>query len=599
MRWLGNYITNAVKEYAVSSGSPTSMDPNEALWQLFKEDAGITTYTKSLAESAWADFGGTNGLPQNNTGVERIKKVFNNSRWSWLQNYMEVHDTDANANNQLTIKATEVSWDSNDSKNTTVANKQLQNWRRALASFFLTPTSVAYPYIQCFVDAGAYSVWGTSDLYKNSDIKAEVDALIESLDPDHIHIESENDWAYLLDAFFNHKTTDAKCAFPADFTFVGLPKPNGDADAGWYSAWYAANCPEYMLDGDPVPAIERDGYLLGGWYYGDETGYIHTAAMRVDGTFSTDIEDKYQNHLWARWLKLHLYEGYVDADPYALDANGNRKQGKVNNNEELASCGYDGYKRGYKMDVDRKLVGGQYNTMVLPFAINGQGSYKDEDKNGVWDNPDTGKPGKEYYLRRVLDAEGNMLLDPATTSILVYDGCEILTENGEQIIEFIFHEYAQLDECEDLVAHKPFLIKPANDITTTMRFEWEASFASFENNGIPAMLDDDAEPVFQAALGPTTLLANHATESHLMLVTNNRLAEVNNDSEMLGLRGYFRVPKAGTQAINSRIRVVEEGTDVENHPTTGAVVVRKVLRNGHIYILRDGKTYSITGARVE
>ena len=592
MRWLGNYITNAVKEYVISSGSPTEMDPNEALWQLFKEDAGIEL-DKALSELTMTDIAGK-------VTTDHLTVVFGKPEWTWLKTYIKAIQ-DGQINNKVVcddgITRNVLALESDVTSETNDSHKR---WKYSLAAFFKqSQYREKYPATADFSSAGAYSAWGADSGYKTSTTKAKVDELIESLDPDHIHIKLESDWSYLLDAFFNHKTADAKCGFPVDFTLVGLPKPNGDADAGWYNAWFTANCPQYMLDGDHVSQIARDGYLLGGWYYGDETGYIHTAAMRVDGTFSTDIEDKYQNHLWARWLKLHLYEGYVDADPYALDANGNRKQGKVNNNEELASCGYDGYKRGYKMDVDRKLVGGQYNTMVLPFAINGQGSYKDENLDGVWDNPDTGKPGKEYYLSRVLDAERNMLLDPATTSILVYDGCEILTENGEQIIEFIFHEYAQLDECEDLVAHKPFLIKPANDITTTMRFDWEASFASFENNGIPAMLDDDAEPVFQAALGPTTLLANHATESHLMLVTNNRLAQVNSDSEMLGLRGYFRVPKAGTQAINSRIRVVEEGTDVENHPTTGAVVVRKVLRNGHIYILRDGKTYSITGARVE
>ena len=586
MRWLGNYITNAVKEYAVSSGSPTSMDPNEALWAAFKTAANITSLgtlaeLKLNAGEGFTDICGSNGFPNKNAGAEKLATVLNSSNWTWLRDYIRSVQT------ALT---------------TTVASTHDDNvaaWRFAVAAFFLQSKHETYPVSADFSTAGTYSAWGADSGYKTSTTKAEVDALIESLDPDHIHIESENDWAYLLDAFFNHQAADAKCGFPVDFTLVGLPKPNGDADAGWYNAWFAANCPQYMLDGDHVSQIARDGYLLGGWYYGDETGYIHTAAMRVDGTFSTDIEDKYQNHLWARWLKLHLYEGYVDADPYALDANGNRKQGKVNNNEELASCGYDGYKRGYKMDVDRKLVGGQYNTMVLPFAINGQGSYKDEDQNGVWDNPDTGKPGREYYLSKVLDGEGNMLMDPTTISILVYDGYDVLTEHGEEIIEFVFHEYAQSDACETLEANKPFLIKPADDITTTMRFDWEASFASPESTGSQALLDDEVGPVFQAALSPTTLLANHPTESHLMLVVNSRLAEVNSDSEMLGLRGYFRVPKAGTQAINSRIRVVEEGTDVENHPTTGAVVVRKVLRNGHIYILRDGKTYSITGARVE
>jgi hypothetical protein len=260
----------------------------------------------------------------------------------------------------------------------------------------------------------------------------------------------------------------------------------------------------------------------------------------------------------------------------------------VNNNEELTALAAQeiamtGLSR--KIDVERTLVGGMYNTMFLPFGINGAGGTIKINKE------DVKLSGKRYYLRQVVDDNGNQLLPPATTSILVYEDCKIVNEGGEYLLVFNFHEYAQTDSTETLYPNKPFLIKPENDVTERMHF-WTA-LVNAPTNSEPAAIDANTQPIFQGVMAPT-ILANIPTENHLILTANERLAQVASESEMLGLRAYFRVPKDVPQGIRSVIRVSDEMTDVENVPTD-LPMVRKIMQNGKIFILRDGKLYDLMG----
>lgn len=61
---------------------------------------------------------------------------------------------------------------------------------------------------------------------------------------------------------------------------------------------------------------------------------------------------------------------------------------------------------------------------------------------------------------------------------------------------------------------------------------------------------------------------------------------------------YNEYPKGGNAVLTLKAKVVAKGTtDVEE--VEAGVKAQKVLRNGQILILRNGETYSITGARVE
>jgi hypothetical protein len=102
-------------------------------------------------------------------------------------------------------------------------------------------------------------------------------------------------------------------------------------------------------------------------------------------------------------------------------------------------------------------------------------------------------------------------------------------------------------------------------------------------------------PVFE----PTTIGGEES--NILILVANNRLAQLRGEGEMLGLRGYF----AGdiTSSASYVMKIVDKAGVVTyvgdaTAPQKGSVAT-KLLHNGQIYILRGDEVYTITGAKVK
>ena len=575
-KWLGDYITEVLEE------ENESLDSNAPLWTSFKEATGLT-HLGALETMDFAKICGTGALDTDDkdgkTGETILTALFAQPEWEWLPDYLI---TVQNAVAGTVIGKT------GDGKDITIQRLTKNNWKDrqwafAVAAFFLQRQYTTWPASADFSTAGKHSVW------KN--IIPE-----EYHDLGHFRITNELEWRKTIAAFFNHSNVltytlnsgTTKTEGTADFRNLGLPKPNGDPAAGWYNAWWNATFPEYMIDGETLPRVKRYGYVFGGWYYGNEKGYIFTEANKANPA-AYNSANNYKNHLWGRWLELCLYEGYVDSDPAALGANGQPISAKVNNNEELAICNAEEIKRtglSRKVDIERKLIGGTYNTMFLPFGINGAGG-----KVG-----DVQMNGKAYYLRQVVDDNGNPLLDPATTSILVYDGAEVENIGGEEVIAFNFHEYAEENSSETLLAYQPFLIKPANDITVRMHF-WSALMQAPAKTGAR---NSSSQAFVEGVLAPTVIPVNPEGDNTLILVADNRLAKVTTQGEMLGLRLYFTVPKDVSPSARSIIRVNNAPTDLDNIPTEGqSVSAIKILQNGQIYILRGEEIYTVTGHRVK
>ena len=575
-KWLGDYITEVLEK------ENESLDSNAPLWTSFKEATGLT-HLGALKDMTFATICGPNALySYRNPDTQEIKTnadgsteatilnaLFAKEEWKWMKTY--IMDVQKKAAGATTLPETiGDSYDSN------------RAWAFAVAAFFLQTQRTDWPKSADFSTAGKHSVW--------KEIIPE-----EYHELGHFRITNQIEWRKTVAAFFNHTNVltytlnsgVSKTEGTADFRTLGLPRPNGDPEAGWYNAWWNATFPEYMIDTEALPRIKRKGYLFGGWYYGNEKGYIFTEGTKADPASYSSANTDYKNHLWGRWLELCLYEGYVDSDPAALGSNGLPISPKVNNNYELASCS-DG--KSHKIDVERKLVGGAYNTMFLPFGINGQGSVqKDDNENYI---PGSGKCGKRRYLEQVVDDQGNKLLDPDKTSILVFDNATVETVGGEDVISFNFHEYAETDSLETLGVYQPILIKPENDITTRMHF-WSALMWK---PATPKARTDASQANVEGALAPTMLPINSEYDNTLILVADNRLAKVTTPGELLGLRLYFTVPKDVSPSARSIIRVnnAPAGIDDIETPQQGASAI-KILQNNKIYILRDGKAYDIMG----
>jgi uncharacterized repeat protein (TIGR02543 family) len=575
-RWLGDYITEVLEE------ENESLDSNAPLWTSFKEATGLTGLG-ALKDMTFATICGTGALDTDNTdgktGETILAELFAQPEWEWLRDYLIKIHTEQKNNSKVCddgISRTPVQL-------TTDIAATSKEWRYAIAAFFLqTQHKVQWPLTADFSTAGKHSVW--------KDIIPE-----EYHDLGHFRITNELEWRKTVAAFFNHTNVltytlnsgVSKTEGTADFRNLGLPKPNGDPAAGWYSAWWNATFPEYMMDNEALPKIKRKNYVFGGWYYGNDKGYIFTEGTKANPAAYSSANDDYKNHLWGRWLELCLYEGYVDSDPAALDANEQPISPKVNNNVEMVICNaeeIDRTKLSRKVDVERKLIGGTYNTLFLPFGINGDPKM------------DKTIDGKTHFLSQVVDDNGNPLLNPETTSILVYDNAVVENIGGEEVIAYNFHEYAQEDQFEILAPYTPFLIKPENDITVRMHF-----WAALMRKPATPKARTDANQVFvEGVLAPTMLPINPEHDNTLILVADNRLAKVTTQGEMLGLRLYFTVPKDVSPSARSIIRVnnAPAGIDDIETPQQGASAI-KIMQNGQIYILRGDEVYTIMGNRVK
>ena len=570
-RWLGDYITEVLEE------ENESLDSNAPLWTSFKEATGLTGLG-ALETMDFATICGSTALGDLTKTTTILNALFEQDEWEWLKTYIK---NTQNAVAGTIIGKTAAGDDIKIQTLTDDISSSHRAWAYAVAAFFLQKQQTTWPASADFSTAGKHSVW--------KEIIPE-----EYHDLGHFRITNELEWRKTVAAFFNHTNVltytlnsgVSKTEGTADFRNLGLPKPNGDPAAGWYSAWWNATFPEYMIDNEALPKIKRKNYVFGGWYYGNDKGYIFTEGTKANPAAYSSANDDYKNHLWGRWLELCLYEGYVDSDPAALDANEQPISPKVNNNRELAICNAEEITRtglSRKVDIERKLIGGTYNTMFLPFGINGDPKM------------DKTIDGKTYFLSQVVDDNGNPLLNPATTSILVYDNAVVENIGGEEVIAYNFHEYAQENQFEILAPYTPFLIKPENNITVRMHF-----WAALMRKPVTPKARTDANQVFvEGVLAPTMLPINPEHDNTLILVADNRLAKVTTQGEMLGLRLYFTVPKDVSPSARSIIRVnnAPAGIDDIETPQQGESAI-KILQNNKIYILRDGKMYDIMGREI-
>ena len=309
--------------------------------------------------------------------------------------------------------------------------------------------------------------------------------------------------------------------------------------------------------------ITRAGYVFAGWYFGDANSYD------INTPYDPNLTNKSGHlHVWARWIKATFEEGYVEAtieDGFSQQEI-NALSGKgVNKNEELVSCllQNSSYLQSNSLQVNRKLQGGMYNTFMLPFALT------------------------TTLRANIIDSKGQPLAEDA---ILTMQNVTSHTTNGETLYELVF------TPASEVPAYQPFLIKPTNDLTATMTFP---NVSAVET--LPVQPAAEIEGVRFVPVFEPTMIGGEESNI-LILVADNRLAQLNGEGEMLGLRGYFDAGDALSSA--SYVMKIVDRSGVVTYigdavaPQKGSVAT-KILHNGQIYILRGDEVYTITGHRVK
>lgn len=186
-----------------------------------------------------------------------------------------------------------------------------------------------------------------------------------------------------------------------------------------------------------------------------------------------------------------------------------------------------------------------------------------------------------------------------------YEGAELLgftgvylnnNVNGESILELQFSNSGKI------VAGVPYLLKPVADINTIVPLGKEITFhytgvQDTERHHVVQEFDDNSM-TYAALLQRNRIFTNDGL-LYFILVDNNRLAQVLNNGEMLGLRGFFML--AHELPAGTRVGIAErKPTPTSIIDLNGTQVdVEKFMHEGRVYIRVGESLYTLSGERVE
>lgn len=532
-KWLGDYII-AKKSKRGETSVPEDMDTNEELWEKFMpyyNSYNRTSRAKQTMEDA-------NIFCATSAPTYDVLSG-NNSEFKWLGDYI-------------------IAVAKEDGK---TLDGSYKLWPHIVDAFF---NKIEYDGID-FTTDGDPSQWKP--------------AYLEStIDDETIDLDAE--WRISLNAFFMQKQikTYPGGYITADFAIHGQPN-------AWKSAWWSANLlstPTAVKNRNYLPELIREGYVFAGWYFGNDhegnyPGYDITAPVTVG-----NIEF---GCIYARWIEACLHEGYVTDEQMIAEQRNTYKNFNIDLINALAGKQYD-------LKIDRKLVGGMYNTMCLPFAIEGKNAFTDI---------------------QYVDGSGLPFASVNDFSLVHFVGT---TANDNALVL----NFEELGENQTLQANEPFLIKPNTDITKQIQYgsspvivpinsalpiddpedEGEDNDDENQNSSVTeyglTVGDDDEYFTFTGVLAPVVV-----SEGSVLLVADNRLAVSSSSGEMMGMRGFFNM-KLALHNMPMAIKITnKDGVStyidaVDLNPETQKAT--KILHNGQIYILRDNEVYTITGHRV-
>lgn len=205
------------------------------------------------------------------------------------------------------------------------------------------------------------------------------------------------------------------------------------------------------------------------------------------------------------------------------------------------------------VEVHRRLLGGMYNTLCLPFEVS--------------------------------DIENTPL---AGSLILEFNAAEVVRQSDGSVILDVNFEYTNT-----IYAGYPYLIQPPMDINEPMLFK---SVVFSELNG----LTRTSEFVdFVAVMEPYNIPIK---ENYLMMGVGNNLFYSNGDGTLMnGLRAFFHIKEAYIAQTQPRARMsigrkIATNIDENQANEMGA---EKYLMNGTVYIRRNGEIYTMQGIRVK
>ena len=173
-------------------------------------------------------------------------------------------------------------------------------------------------------------------------------------------------------------------------------------------------------------------------------------------------------------------------------------------------------------------------------------------------------------------------------------GCEIYTfDYAEKIGDKRLDIY--MNEAEEIEAGVPYLVKWAD----TGELLTELLFTNVRiETAIGLTAGDGIQFVGNIKRGQMV----YEDRNNLFVADKNTLKWPNTNNPMRGFRSYFLIPESGPsgvpQGTPARLLVRAKTPTGSDSPQSEGMNVRKIMKNGTLYILRDGKLYDTLGKSV-
>jgi len=159
-------------------------------------------------------------------------------------------------------------------------------------------------------------------------------------------------------------------------------------------------------------------------------------------------------------------------------------------------------------------------------------------------------------------------------------------EGGDMVLNI------EIEQVSAIEAGKPYLVSfPSGSDLTSMTFA-DVTISVSEPQTIHTTLLD-----MVGILAPTEMAAN--TDSQLFLGANNTLYWSDGSAPLKGYRAYFRTNSVSVPAGMPARIVKHENTTTAISNVTDGQHAQKILRDGQLVIIRDGKQYNALGAMIK
>ena len=264
---------------------------------------------------------------------------------------------------------------------------------------------------------------------------------------------------------------------------------------------------------------------------------------------------------------MDLYATYVDKNIDEYDVvPANPENYDATNDDVIKLLQNPNYLDGtHDLTISRQLQAGMYNTICLPFDLN---------LNALPIN-------HPFYGAKAMQFTG---VTP------------LYNESNEPVTVLQFTEVTRLEK------GVPYLIQVQNDVVG------KTSFSGIHRDNLTSItqqITPNGSPItFHGTINPTEIPAQS-----LIVVANNRLALTTITGDMAGMRGYFSIDPAyaqeiAEQAANGRVYLNFQKPSTTSIPVAPEAEqqagpnAEKLIIDGHLYILRGGEVYTITGNRV-